>query len=51
MLMLFIAYILSGSYPHPKGCELATALSVNGSHSMWVPSVNDCLSNDWAIVK
>lgn len=22
---------------------------VNGSHSMWVPSVNDCLSNDWAI--
>jgi hypothetical protein len=24
---------------------------VNGSHSMWVPSVNDCLSNDWAIVK
>lgn len=23
---------------------------VNGSHSMWVPSVNDCLSNDWAIV-
>ena len=24
---------------------------VNGSHSMWVPSVNDCLSNDWAIAK
>ena len=24
---------------------------VNGSHSMWVPSVNDCLSNDWAITK
>lgn len=24
---------------------------VNGSHSMWVPSVNDCLSNDWAIVE
>lgn len=23
---------------------------VNGSHSMWVPSVNDCLSNDWAVV-
>lgn len=21
---------------------------VNGSHSMWVPSVNDCLSEDWA---
>ena len=24
---------------------------LNGSHSMWVPSVNDCLSNDWAIVE
>lgn len=24
---------------------------VNGSHSMWVPSVNDCLSNDWAITE
>ena len=22
---------------------------VNGSHSMWVPSVNDCLATDWAI--
>ena len=22
---------------------------VNGSHSMWVPSVNDCLSEDWAV--
>lgn len=21
----------------------------NGSHSMWVPSVNDCLSDDWVI--
>jgi hypothetical protein len=24
---------------------------VNGSHSMWVPSINDTLSDDWAIVK
>lgn len=24
---------------------------VNGSHSMWVPSVNDCLSEDWAVVE
>lgn len=23
---------------------------VNGSHSMWVPSINDCLSEDWAIL-
>lgn len=23
---------------------------VNGSHSMWVPSVNDCLAEDWATV-
>lgn len=22
---------------------------VNGSHSMWVPSINDCLSNDWGL--
>lgn len=20
---------------------------VNGSHSMWVPSINDCLAEDW----
>jgi len=20
---------------------------VNGSHAMWVPSINDCLSEDW----
>lgn len=24
---------------------------VNGSHSMWQPSVSDCLSDDWFIVK
>lgn len=24
---------------------------VNGSHSMWVPSINDCLCEDWAIVQ
>lgn len=23
---------------------------VDGSHSMWVPSINDCLANDWYIV-
>ena len=23
---------------------------VNGSHSMWSPSVNDCLADDWEIV-
>lgn len=23
---------------------------VDGSHTMWVPSINDCLSNDWTIV-
>ena len=23
---------------------------VNGSHSMWVPSINDCLAEDWSIV-
>ena len=23
----------------------------NGSHSMWVPSVNDCLAEDWSIVE
>ena len=23
---------------------------VNGSHSMWVPSINDCLAEDWVIV-
>ena len=22
---------------------------VNGSHAMWVPSINDVLSNDWEI--
>ena len=26
MLMLFIAYIFSGSYPHPSVCGLATTL-------------------------
>jgi hypothetical protein len=24
---------------------------VNGSHSMWVPSINDCLAEDWECVK
>jgi len=24
--------------------------NVNGSHSMWVPSINDCLAEDWVIV-
>ena len=24
---------------------------VNGSHSMWVPSINDCLAEDWEVVK
>lgn len=24
--------------------------NVDGSHSMWVPSINDCLSDDWDIV-
>ena len=23
---------------------------VNGSHSMWVPSVNDCLAEDWEVL-
>lgn len=23
----------------------------NGSHSMWVPSINDCLAEDWVIVE
>lgn len=23
----------------------------NGSHSMWVPSINDCLAEDWHVVK
>ena len=22
----------------------------NGSHAMWVPSVNDCLADDWVIL-
>lgn len=24
---------------------------VNGSHSMWIPSINDCLAEDWSIVE
>ena len=24
---------------------------VNGSHSMWVPSINDCLAEDWIEVE
>ena len=24
---------------------------VNGSHSMWAPSINDCLAEDWEVVK
>ena len=23
----------------------------DGSHSMWVPSINDCLAEDWTIVE
>ena len=23
---------------------------VNGSHAMWVPSINDILSDDWAVI-
>lgn len=25
--------------------------NVNGSHSMWVPSINDCLAEDWYVLK
>lgn len=24
---------------------------VNGSHAMWVPSINDCLAEDWVVVE
>lgn len=24
---------------------------VNGSHAMWVPSINDCLAEDWMVVE
>lgn len=24
--------------------------NVNGTHSMWVPSINDCLAEDWYVV-
>lgn len=24
---------------------------VNGSHSMWTPSVNDCLADDWEVIE
>ena len=24
--------------------------NVDGSHSMWVPSINDCLADDWMVV-
>jgi len=24
---------------------------VSGSHSMWVPSINDVLSDDWQVIK
>lgn len=24
---------------------------VDGSHSMWVPSINDCLAEDWVVVE
>lgn len=24
--------------------------NVDGSHSMWVPSINDCLATDWVIL-
>ena len=25
--------------------------NVDGSHSMWAPSVNDCLAGDWIVVE
>ena len=25
--------------------------NVDGSHSMWVPSINDCLAEDWIVVE
>lgn len=25
--------------------------NVDGSHSMWVPSINDCLAEDWEVVE
>lgn len=25
--------------------------NVDGSHSMWVPSINDCLAEDWYVLK
>jgi len=24
---------------------------VNGSHAMWVPSINDCLAEDWMVIE
>ena len=25
--------------------------NIDGSHSMWVPSINDCLAEDWIVVE
>lgn len=25
--------------------------NVDGSHSMWVPSINDCLAEDWQVIE
>lgn len=35
----------------PFRCEAYMQLKLSdGSHCMWVPTIGDCLSNDWAIV-
>ncbi|XMB29087.1 DUF2829 domain-containing protein [Paenibacillus sp. BR2-3] len=59
---MFIYYVPPGSYP--ARTEAAKSIgdiveynayfaikNVNGTVSTWVPSINDCLAEDWEVVE
>jgi hypothetical protein len=58
---MFVYYVPSGTYP--ARTDVAKSIgetvdynpyfaikNVNGTVSTWVPSINDCLSEDWMVI-
>lgn len=53
---LFVVYQKAEAWGLKEGdlfkCEPYLQINtVDGSHAMWVPSIRDCLANDWVIVE
>lgn len=50
---MFVYYVPANSYPAQTDVAYNPYLAiknVNGSVSTWVPSINDCLAEDWETV-